>query len=169
MHPHDGMLLAGVIGNHDATVAAAELKNIGSWWAAVQPETLPDGQLPSHVLPDFEGEWGDRRQEIIFIGVGLKPEIISAALDKCLLTDDEQEQYRTHWSKMDAQRIAVWCSICHPRFSNFVRLILFAFGAFCCREGPSPSCSSCGIRSSRRHRCTECRSCGNSWTLVRLK
>ena len=48
-----------------------ELKNVGSWWAAVEPQNLPDGTVPQHVLGDFEGEFGDRRQEIIFIGMKL--------------------------------------------------------------------------------------------------
>ena len=84
-----------------------ELKNVGSWWAAVKPEALPDGELPEHVVPDFEGEFGDRRQEIIFIGVGLKNDVVTEALDACLLSDDELAQYRKHWLKVKTGQQAV--------------------------------------------------------------
>ena len=80
-----------------------ELKNVGSWWAAVEPQNLPDGQVPAHVLKDFEGEFGDRRQEIIFIGMKLDQAKIVKALDDCLLTDAEFVQYRKHWQKVAAQ------------------------------------------------------------------
>ena len=41
------------------------------------------------ILEDFDGASGDRRQEIVFIGAGLDEAGIGAALDACLLTDDE--------------------------------------------------------------------------------
>ena len=53
-----------------------ELKNIGSWWAAVSEEDManvPAEQL-ANVRADFDGFFGDRRQEIIFIGVGIDEE-----------------------------------------------------------------------------------------------
>jgi hypothetical protein len=76
-------------------------------WAAVKPEQLPDGQLPEHVLPDFDGEFGDRRQEIIFIGVGLQSGVVTKALDACLLSDDEMVEYRKHWTKVKSDQQAV--------------------------------------------------------------
>ena len=38
---------------------------------------------------NWDGEWGDRRQELVFIGQGLKHEEIQRLLDSCLLDDDE--------------------------------------------------------------------------------
>lgn len=81
-----------------------ELKNVGSWWAAVEPQNLPDGALPKHVVGDFEGEFGDRRQEIIFIGMKLDEDKIVAALDACLLSDKEMAQYQKHWQAQDARK-----------------------------------------------------------------
>lgn len=58
---------------------------IGTWWASV-----PLGQWPRQ--PEFEtwlqAHWveayGDRRQELVFIGVGLDQAAITAQLDACL-------------------------------------------------------------------------------------
>ena len=75
-----------------------ETQVIGRWWATVDESLLPDWQRDS-ILTDFEGEDGDRRQEIVFIGTGLQDEsnqkTIIGALDWCLLTDREMAHYRT--------------------------------------------------------------------------
>ncbi len=52
------------------------------------------------VLADFDGpEWGDRRQEIVFIGSGMDEAAICSQLDGALLTGDEMERYRHNWSQ----------------------------------------------------------------------
>lgn len=81
----------------------------GSWWTA-----LPDPIVRAYLSDEgddtsaetdayraecaqFQGPWGDRRQELVFIGVGLDEPKIVAALDACLATDAEMDAYRTSW------------------------------------------------------------------------
>lgn len=58
-----------------------------------------------------KGSYGDRRQEIVFIGLGMTDEAtlgsISSALEACLLTDDEMRLYdqgREVWVYFDKCR-----------------------------------------------------------------
>ena len=46
-----------------------------------------------------EWEYKDRRQEIVFIGHGMKTEVIRKLLDDCLLTEEEMELGPKMWKK----------------------------------------------------------------------
>ena len=49
-----------------------------------------------------EWEYKDRRQELVFIGQGLKHDFIQKILDQCLLTDEEMLDGPENWKKMMA-------------------------------------------------------------------
>jgi G3E family GTPase len=60
---------------------------LGGWWASVPRErwpTHPDAL--AEVAEKWQEPWGDRRQEIVFIGAGLDRAAITAALDNALVT-----------------------------------------------------------------------------------
>ena len=67
------------------------------WRCEVPQDEWPDDPaVHASILADFQGEWADRRQEIVFIGLQMKAggeARIRAAMDKCLLDDAEFAQW----------------------------------------------------------------------------
>ncbi|KAJ5088527.1 hypothetical protein N7456_012143 [Penicillium angulare] len=66
----------------------------GPWFAEVPDDAWPeDKDVRESIVNDFKGPWGDRRQEIVFIGEGVDQEKVSALLDECLLDDKDMKQW----------------------------------------------------------------------------
>jgi G3E family GTPase len=68
----------------------------GMWWAAQDRSEWPDGddELSAEIAADWYGaaddfSVGDRRQELVMIGIDIDPAIWRAKFDACLLNDDE--------------------------------------------------------------------------------
>ncbi|XYI04228.1 GTP-binding protein [Sorangium sp. So ce1128] len=45
--------------------------------------------------------WGDRRQELVFIGVDMAREELTSDLDACLLTEEEMAAGPSGWSRFN--------------------------------------------------------------------
>merc|ERR1719270_930672 len=52
-----------------------------------------------HQANGVEWKYADRRQELVFIGQGLKHEAIQGLLDQALLTDEEMAQGPEEWEE----------------------------------------------------------------------
>jgi len=64
----------------------SSVQPIGTWWATVPKERWPDHASGQAYLDQHWVEpWGDRRQELVFIGSGIDWDAIKAKLDACLL------------------------------------------------------------------------------------
>ena len=66
----------------------------GDLWRCEVPEDEwpKDPEVRKAITRDFEGKWGDRRQELVFIGQQMRSggeSRIRKALDACLLNDEE--------------------------------------------------------------------------------
>ncbi|OAA72328.1 CobW domain protein [Cordyceps fumosorosea ARSEF 2679] len=63
------------------------------WFCTLPPSEYTTGEPEVDALVQHDiakgGEWGDRRQELVFIGEGLDHAGVQALLDECLLTDEE--------------------------------------------------------------------------------
>lgn len=72
----------------------------GYWWDAVPQEHWPaDPEQRTRIAKKSTGDWGDRRQELVFIGMEMNESDIRAQLDTCLLTDAEMTRGRAGWVK----------------------------------------------------------------------
>jgi len=65
--------------------ALVQSQGMGRWWAAVPREHWPEGQeFENYINKTWTDSVGDRRQEIVFIGVDMDEEAVRAELDACL-------------------------------------------------------------------------------------
>jgi G3E family GTPase len=84
--------LAGSVGRHEAA---------GLWWAAARPEQWPeDPAARDGIKANWQEPYGDRRQEIVFIGVGMDEARLRRDLNACLLTADEVRRGARTWAKL---------------------------------------------------------------------
>ncbi|ASJ73248.1 GTP-binding protein [Granulosicoccus antarcticus] len=75
---------------------------VGTWWADVPCEHWPDDpEQRTQIEAEFDGEYGDRRQEIVFIGQDLEPAHTQKTLDRCLLNDIEMALGMEAWKRFD--------------------------------------------------------------------
>jgi G3E family GTPase len=74
----------------------------GFWWAAVPEESWPpSAEARATIRENFEGPWGDRQQELVFIGVGMDEPSLRAQLDACLLRDEEMALGPEGWRNFE--------------------------------------------------------------------
>lgn len=72
----------------ELAVAGAQVMTarMGRWWGSVPKNHWPDDdRFERFVAQHWDSEWGDRRQELVFIGIGMDEAHIRARLDACLL------------------------------------------------------------------------------------
>lgn len=78
-----------------------QLNPAGIWWDVAGDEYWPDEpQERTQLLSQFDGKYGDRRQELVFIGIDLDRELIEERLQRCLLTDLEYASGPELWSQL---------------------------------------------------------------------
>ncbi len=74
----------------------------GDWWVAVPRDEWPDDpHVIESIEHEFAGEFGDRRQELVIIGIEMDRPRITQALNDCLLTEAEMAQGRAVWQNWD--------------------------------------------------------------------
>ncbi|KAK9343554.1 hypothetical protein V1522DRAFT_412787 [Lipomyces starkeyi] len=63
----------------------------GPWFLRYKIAMWPeDPEVVANIKADFEGKWGDRRQELVFVGENIDPKRISDAFDQCPMLVDRQ-------------------------------------------------------------------------------
>lgn len=85
-----------IASRHDISVlwsqagSSASCEPAGFWYDALPEPQWPEGdEVRAEIRAELQGPWGDRRQELVFIGAPLHEERIREALNAALLTDAE--------------------------------------------------------------------------------
>jgi len=90
-----------IIGFWSQAGEVVNLEAAGMWWDAVPKRDWPDdSEFLREIESVSEGEYGDRRQELVIIGADMNHTEVRAALDNCLLTDDEMALGSKGWRKL---------------------------------------------------------------------
>lgn len=66
--------------------ALSSVSPLGQWWASVPPSNWPDDDnVRAYLKSNWVEPWGDRRQELVFIGAGIDWADLKSRLDACLV------------------------------------------------------------------------------------
>jgi len=88
-----------MIGMWSQAGGSAEYRPVGYWWAAAPKSRWPDDdEIWKSIMKEWEEPYGDRRQQLVYIGQDLPKEEILQALQECLLTDEEMAFGPSLWS-----------------------------------------------------------------------
>ncbi|HAT85547.1 GTP-binding protein [Cohaesibacter gelatinilyticus] len=70
--------------------ALSNVSPLGKWWASTPKSRWPDNpHVTDYVSRLWEDPFGDRRQEIVFIGTGIDWPGLKSRLDACLIEEDK--------------------------------------------------------------------------------
>lgn len=79
-----------------------EIESAGYWLAALsEEEARADAAAWEAVQPIWDADWGDRRQELAFIGYKMDHAALIRGLDAALLTDAEMQQSPAAWAVLE--------------------------------------------------------------------
>jgi len=78
---------------------ACRITPSGSWWASRPRDEWPeDEEERAAIEAEMDGEFGDRKQEMVLIGMGMDAEDMLRRLSEALLNDEELRQGPEVWS-----------------------------------------------------------------------
>jgi G3E family GTPase len=77
-----------IVGEWSTAGPILNLGAVGTWWAT-QPQDAWPAEVRERIAVDWDPVFGDRRQELVFIGQGLDRDAFVARLDAALMTHDE--------------------------------------------------------------------------------
>lgn len=77
-----------------------KLQNDRAWWASTPPAQWPAYRTQwASIFDAWQSPWGDRRQLISLVGMGLDRARVASALNACLLSDAELAEGRWAWAQ----------------------------------------------------------------------
>lgn len=93
------------------------------WWATVDTEDWPEG-LEAAIAPLWDVRHGDRQSELVIIGRHMDKALVSAALDGCVLREDELAVAPPDaWAQVSVKTVILTAhGVCTVVFALCVRL-----------------------------------------------
>ncbi len=77
---------------------ACRTTRAGFWWAAAPAALWPEApEAQAELRRAFQDPYGDRRQELVLIGIGMNEPALRAGFDRCLLSDAEMSLAPAGW------------------------------------------------------------------------
>ena len=78
------------------------LEPAGFWWASAPEESWPEDEATvAEINARMVNEYGDRQQELVFIGQNLDQQHVTRCLNACLLTEEEYELGPASWEHLE--------------------------------------------------------------------
>jgi G3E family GTPase len=103
------------LGSWSQAGAACRTEAGGFWWAAVPKNQWPDDdETCREIAKQWRKPWGDRRQEIVIIGIAMDEKALTAMLDGCLLTDEEMALGPEGWMSRFSDPFMPWIQAPEP-------------------------------------------------------
>jgi len=88
------------VGNWSQAGGACRTEAIGVWWASIDKANWPtESSYLSEISCTWQEPYGDRRQEMVFIGMNMDEANLRERLNHCLLTENEIRQGEKKWKK----------------------------------------------------------------------
>lgn len=78
---------------------AVQHEAVGLWWDACPKDEIDEETL-NEMKKDWDPLWGDRKQEMVFIGINIDKKSITERLNKCLLSEDEMSIGIEEWKAL---------------------------------------------------------------------
>jgi G3E family GTPase len=87
------------VGSWSQAGCVASVTGAGFWWAAAPKEAWPDdAESKAEIEAMWQEPYGDRRQEIVLIGIDMDEAALREGFDRCLLTDEEFAAGPSAWA-----------------------------------------------------------------------
>jgi G3E family GTPase len=91
------------VGSWSQAGTMCSVEQAGYWWASVQKDAWPtEPETLAEIASDWREPWGDRRQEIVMIGIDMNEPALRAAFDACLLDNEEMARGPVGWTSLGA-------------------------------------------------------------------
>lgn len=102
----------------------AEISPAGKWWASVPKNEWPieDPEMVESIKEFWTEPYGDRRQQLVLIGIDLDKDVLQKRLEAALLTDEEFERGPEAWASY-TDPIHAWELIDEDEYEEEVALV----------------------------------------------